>query len=86
MYMSTSQNESRDEPPKSEKPTPAILMLATMADTTWRLFVPSVGLLLVGVYLDKIWETKPWLMIVGLVLGTAIAIILLRAQLKKNLN
>lgn len=58
-----------------------LFTFATIGDTTWRLFVPSVGLMLVGIWLDQVLGTKPWLMIAGLVLGSVIAILLVKKQL-----
>lgn len=59
-----------------------LLMMGTIGDTTWRMFVPSVGLTLLGVWLDKQWSTKPWLMFVGILLGCVGAILLVWAQLR----
>ena len=60
-------------------PVPAIM--ATMAGTTWRMFTPSVGLTLAGVWLDVQFGTKPWLMFGGIVLGFAGAFVLVRRQI-----
>jgi len=60
-----------------------ILLLGTMADTTWRMFVPILALLFIGLLLDKQLHTTPWIMTGGLVLGTALAYLLVRQQLKK---
>lgn len=59
-------------------------LLWTIADTTWRLFIPSVGLLLVGVWLDQMYATKPWFMIAGLVIGVAVAFWLVKLQLNRK--
>jgi hypothetical protein len=56
-------------------------ILATIGDTTWRMFVPSVGFTLLGVWLDSVLATKPWLMFVGIVIGFAFAILLVRRQI-----
>lgn len=58
----------------------AILMLATIADTTWRMFVPIIGLLVLGLLADKQLKTTPWLMIIGLVCGIAVTTLLIRRQ------
>jgi positive regulator of sigma E activity len=60
-----------------------ILLLGTMADTTWRMFVPILVLLLIGLLLDKQLHTTPWIMTAGLILGTAFAYLLVKQQLKK---
>jgi F0F1-type ATP synthase assembly protein I len=59
-------------------------MLLDMADTTWRMFVPTIGLLLVGRHFDIQLQTKPWLMLGGVVLGAAIAAMLIRNQFKRG--
>jgi hypothetical protein len=81
-YMGTSPNNGDDKnvPPNSST---VILLLLTMADTTWRLFVPTVGLTVLGLVLDKQFATTPWLMIVGVVIGTVLAVLLVKLQLKK---
>jgi len=80
--MSTSPNNGDDSnvPPSSST---VILLLTTMADTTWRLFVPSVGFTILGLVLDKQFGMTPWLMILGIILGSTIAILLVTAQVKK---
>jgi len=81
-YMSTSPNNGDDKnvPPNSST---VILLLLTMADTTWRLFVPTVGLTVLGLVLDKQFVTMPWLMIAGIILGAGLAVLLVKLQLKK---
>jgi len=58
----------------------ALLLLGTFADTTWRMLVPSVGLTLLGVWLDSICGVKPWLMVVGIILGAVFAVLLVKQQ------
>ncbi len=75
-------------PKGDDKPTPpsrstVVLMLATAADTTWRMFVPTIGLMLAGLMIDRQLGTKPWLMIVGLVLGVVLAWALVKRQMDK---
>lgn len=67
-----------NEPPKQST---VLLLLGTIADTTWRMFVPIVGLLLLGVWIDKTYDTLPWAMIVLLIIGILIAGELIRRQL-----
>lgn len=57
------------------------MFFAVIADTTWRMFVPAIGLTLLGVWLDSEWHMKPWLMISGIVVGTIAAIALVRRQI-----
>lgn len=58
-----------------------ILLLSTMGDTTWRMFVPIIGLTVGGLLLDKQFHTTPWIMIVGIILGVALAAVLVRRQM-----
>ena len=53
-----------------------------IADTSARLFFPSIGGTLLGVWADHSFKTTPWLMIAGIVTGVALAIFLVRAQLQ----
>ena len=56
------------------------VLLGTIGDTTWRMFVPSVGFTLLGVWLDSVFGLKPWLMIAGIILGFTMAVILVKRQ------
>jgi Putative F0F1-ATPase subunit Ca2+/Mg2+ transporter len=80
--MSTSPPRGDDQgtPPKSST---VILLLLTMGDTTWRMFVPTIGLMVLGLLADQWLHTKPWIMIVGLVVGIALAAMLIKSQFKK---
>lgn len=64
---------------KSEADTMRVL-LGTIGDTTWRMFVPSVGFALLGVWADNQFNTKPWLMVLGIVLGFLGAFLLVKKQ------
>lgn len=55
-----------------------------LADTTWRMFVPTIGLLLVGRHFDITYNSKPWLMLAGVVLGAGIAALLIKNQFKRG--
>lgn len=58
----------------------AIVVALTFIDTTWRLAVPTIGLLFVGIWLDSIFKTKPTLMFVGLILGVIVSVLLVLMQ------
>ena len=71
-----------------DKPTPpdsraVILLLSSVADTTWRMFVPSIGLTMLGVWLDSIFNLKPLLMFTGIVLGFVFAFLLVKLQIDR---
>lgn len=54
----------------------------TLADTTMRLFIPSVGGTVVGIWLDRTIGSRPWFTIVGVIVGAAIAFGLVYLQIK----
>ena len=80
--MKVSPNHSDDTPTPPDKST-VVLLLGSIADTTWRMFVPSIGMTLLGVVADNTFDTKPWLTLLGIALGVAATIVLVRNQFKK---
>jgi len=80
--MSTSPSEGDDKrtPPAIST---VILLLGTIADTTWRMFIPTIGLLVLGLLIDRRLHTTPWIMILGLLVGTYLAYVLVQRQIKK---
>jgi len=80
--MSTSPNDGDDRkvPPSTST---VVLLLGTIADTTWRMFIPTIGLTVLGLVIDKQLHTTPWIMILGIVLGTLTAGLLVRRQMKE---
>jgi F0F1-type ATP synthase assembly protein I len=58
------------------------LVFSTMADTTWRLFVPTIGGTVLGLVLDKSWGTTPWLTTTGVILGAVLAFGLVYVQIR----
>ena len=67
------------EPPKSK--STVLLLLGTIADTTWRMFVPIIGLMLLGLWIDKQFDTLPWALISLTIVGIVVAAELIRRQL-----
>lgn len=80
--MSTSPNNGDDHivPPRSST---VILLLLTIGDTTWRMFIPIIGLMVLGLVTDKWLHTTPWIMIMGLVAGVGLSALLIKKQIKK---
>ena len=77
---------STREDPKTTTPVAknALLqMITTMADTTWRMFVPILGLLIAGIYVDKAVGSFPWFTLIGFVVGIGISALLIRNQFRK---
>jgi hypothetical protein len=82
LVMSTSQNDDDKQPTPPDAST-VILLLTTIGDTTWRMFVPTIGLTILGLLADKWLHTTPWIMIVGIIAGAYIAYILVKRQIKR---
>lgn len=80
--MSMSQNGD-DKKPSVPDAAAVTLLLGTIGDTTWRMFVPTIGLTVLGLMVDKWLDTTPWVMILGIVLGILLAFVLVKRQLKK---
>lgn len=78
--MAKSQNTSDSTEYKAAKDSTPFILLATVADTTWRMFVPAVGFTLLGVWLDSQFDTKPWLMFMGITVGVLGAWLLVKKQ------
>ena len=80
--MSAPSDKHDTVPPPPDRST-VILLLGTMADTTWRMFVPIIGLMLLGLKVDTMIHSKPWATIIGLGLGVWLAAVLVRRQFKR---
>lgn len=73
---------AHDEPQAKPANSAALLLLGDVANTTWRMFVPTIGLLLFGGYVDTEFDTKPLFLLIGAALGFIIAIWLIVKQVK----
>lgn len=80
--MSTSQNDGDKTPTPPDRST-VILLLGTMGDTTWRMFVPTIGLTVLGLLADKWLHTTPWIMTAGIIVGILGAYVLVKRQIKE---
>jgi hypothetical protein len=67
--------------PKSHSRNSGAILL-TLADTTWRIAVPTISLALIGIAGDLKFGTKPWLTLFGTLVGFGFAIKLVALQLK----
>lgn len=76
---SDTSNGAPSEPPKDT--STVLLLLGTIADTTWRMFVPIIGLMILGLWIDKTYGTLPWALISLTIVGILIAAELVRRQL-----
>ena len=76
--------EGVDRSDQAQSSPGALFIIATMADTTWRMFIPTIGLMWLGYTLDGQWHTKPLLLLIGAGVGGLIAAILVRMQFRKG--
>ena len=79
---------SKDTNEGGQRPTgksPASVLFLSMADTTWRMFVPTIGCLLLGRLADDSWNTKPLGMIIGIIVGVSVTGYLIKKQLDKDI-
>jgi len=60
-----------------------LILLGDIADTTWRMFVPTIGLGATGYFVDKELHSQPIFTISGIVLGAIAAGLFIRQQLRK---
>lgn len=56
-------------------------LLLDFADTTWRIAVPVVIFTMLGIFIDKRFETKPWATLLGSLIGFGFAALLVKRQL-----
>ena len=76
--MSTSKSP-KDTPPQRST---VILLLSDIGSTTWRMFLPTIGLALLGQIGDSMTGfTAPWLMLTGAFVGACLAGLLIKKQL-----
>lgn len=80
--MSTSK-PTRDAPDTPPPRSTVVLLLGDIGSTTWRMFVPTIGLALIGKLADDaLGTTAPWMMLLGAGIGAAVAVTLILRQLK----
>ena len=63
---------------------PGTVLMLAIGDTTWRMFVPTVGCLLLGRLADDTWHIKPFGMVAGIIIGATITVFLIKRQLEKE--
>lgn len=80
--MTQAPNPQRPTRPAAPSDQTAVTLLLTMADTTWRMFVPSIGVIGSGLWADLKFHTKPWLTLAAVPVGLALSVLLVRRQLR----
>ena len=62
----------------------AMMILArTMIGTMWRMFLPTIGLTLLGLWLDNVSGVKMRWLLAGIISGAIISVILVVLQIAK---
>jgi len=80
----TSRSDQAKERFVSSDEDGALQLILSMADTTWRMFVPPALVVPAGLYGDITLGTKPWLTIVSAAAGLALSVLLVRRQLRSG--
>lgn len=71
------------QPGKPEPPEQTLVLLLTLADTTWRMLVPTGLLAGLGLYGDSHLGTGPWLTLASLPVGLGVSVVLIKRQLRR---
>ena len=61
----------------------ATLLTKTMIGTTWRMFLPTISLTLLGLWLDNVSRMKMRWLLAGIISGAIISVILVVLQIAK---
>ncbi len=62
---------------------PLVVVAIDVADTAWRMFIPTIGSTILGLAIDKHFGTAPWSMIVLMIVGVGFAALLVKRQLQR---
>lgn len=74
--------KNKDKKSTIPKSGDVLILFATVADTTWRLFVPTLGGVLLGIWMDRTTNNRPVWTIIGVICGTMVSLGLVYLQLK----
>ena len=75
-------NKRSDETKLNQNTSHATMLIMTIGDTTWRMFIPTIGLTILGLIIDKQIGSTPWIMILGIVIGASLSAYLVIRQIK----
>lgn len=78
-----SDSDSKAETTKTNEAPGKLNVGRELADTTWRMAVPVVLFAGLGIIADRSLATKPWLTLLGTIIGFAGASVLIRYQLRR---
>ena len=79
--MTTKTDKPADTKGPQTTEASTLALLAAMADTTWRMFVPPAVFVAGGLWADIKYGTKPWMTVLAAAVGLWFAIMLVRQQL-----
>lgn len=74
--------DSTTTPPAPKGSLSAASMILMIADTTARLFIPTIGGTVLGIWADHRFDTKPWLTVAGVTGGAVLAYLFVFMQLR----
>ena len=60
-----------------------MILTRTMIGTMWRMFLPTIGLTLLGLWLDNVSGMKMRWLLAGIISGAIISVILVALQIAK---
>lgn len=60
-----------------------VILARTMIGTMWRMFLPTIGLTLLGLWLDNVSGMKMRWLLAGIISGAIISVILVALQIAK---
>ena len=60
-----------------------MILAKTMIGTMWRMFLPTIGLTLLGLWLDNVSGMKMRWLLAGIISGAIISVILVALQIAK---
>ncbi len=79
----TSNSDKKQASDAPQDGASTFVLLASMADTTWRMFTPPALFVAGGLWIDLHWGTKPWVTAAATIVGLGCSILLVRAQLRR---
>lgn len=77
------ESKNSDDSPTPPNYSAVVLLLKDIGDTTWRMFLPTIGLAGIGYLVDERLSTTPWLFLLGFAIGCLITGLLIKNQLRK---
>ncbi len=76
-----SKTPRRDDSPRLSADYSALSLVVDIADTSWRMFVPTVSMILVGAWLDAKLGSAPYMVVAGAVVGAFVSFLLIKKLL-----